>query len=158
MSSEISWRDLACTQCGAPVNQRCWVGGKWCKQPHNARLVAAVLASMPSPPQLGYSEKAGLHIVSGSDGKTALCGAVLDSVPLLQPPLVDGCSNCLRRLVSTTPATEPQTIGVCPECGAEETLEDGRLPAHRKLVQRRHGIERSGEWCDGKGMLPEATS
>lgn len=149
----VSWKDVACTTCGAPINQRCMARGRWV-EPHSARVVAAVLASMPVPPQLGYTDKDGLHIVSDADKTAALCRAELVSVPLLQPPFEHVCQNCLRKLAGVKPATEPMRTGVCPVCVSEEDLDDnGLIGSHNQM----YGTRRTDEKCPGKGMAPEVT-
>lgn len=152
--TEVSWRDVACTKCGAPINQRCTAGRGWAEKPHIDRLVAAVLASLP-PPLLGYTAKEGLHIASDADQTVALCRAELVSVPTLQPPLVDVCQNCLRQLAGVKPATERLRTGVCPECVSEEDLDAaGLIPPHKQML----GLRRSEIDCIGEGQQPEATS
>lgn len=154
--TEVSWRELRCTQCGAPAGQLCFsASGKPAGEPHAARRQAAREASMPRP-LLGYAPTYETpHVVSLTDRGKAICGSAIDTIPEIQPPLTSADPRCRNLLGKVAYARNPVLTGVCPVCVSDEDLDDkGRIVAHKQVL----GIARTDVDCDGAGQLPDGES
>lgn len=153
MPEPTSWRDIACPTCGAPARQRCFQrDGRPATEPHAARRQGAAAAGVPTP-VLAYPENsASPHIVSADDPTRALCGAVVGTPPVLQPPLRLVHAKCLNLLGKKESAPAIPPTGVCPECVNEEDLDDlGRIKPHFQML----GGVRTSLSCPGGGREPE---
>lgn len=151
--TDISWRDVPCTGCGAPVKQNCFSRtGKVALEPHAARRQAAREAGLPTP-VLGYPRQAELpHIVSLADKTRALCSAVIETIPEIQPPLHTACPKC-RNLLGKIPYRRDTAVtGVCPVCVSDEDLDDeGRIKPHKQML----GTARTDIDCGGAGEFSD---
>jgi hypothetical protein len=151
----LSWRDVACPRpgCSGQVGQYCTsASGRTALEPHSDRLRAAREAGLPRP-LLGYSPQYETpHVVSVADKAKAICGAAIDTIPEIQPPLASADSRCRNLLGKVPYARNPTLTGVCPVCVSEEDLDgDGQVVPHKQM----YGGKRSDVDCAGAGELPE---